>query len=95
MDYLTRLYKAVANTKRIRIMELLLDKDELTIEEIAQKFKIPYVTAGRNMRILENVGLLKTRTSAGNVHYSINRDTNEQYLLAILATITKYHKAKH
>jgi DNA-binding transcriptional ArsR family regulator len=64
MDFLTQLFKGVANERRLRLLELLLD-GELPIEEIASRLNIPEATCCRNLKILERVHLVRSHRQGG------------------------------
>jgi len=46
MDYLLQIFKALANERRLKMIEFLLDRGELSIEEIARNLRIPNATCG-------------------------------------------------
>ena len=71
MDYLVRIFKSVANERRVRILEHLLKSKEQTVEEIADHVRIPYKTAGRNIKILEKAMLVKRQMRNGRAFYSV------------------------
>jgi len=69
---LVRLFKAVANKRRVEILKLLLNEGEKNVSEVAQHLKISFVSASRHLLQLERVGLLKNRQQSLWVYYSIN-----------------------
>ena len=70
MDYLVRIFKSVANETRVRLLEILLDSKEETLESLAGSLKLPYKTVSRNLKILEKAMLVKNRRWIGKVYYS-------------------------
>jgi len=94
MDNLIRIFKSVANGKRVRMLNLLDRKSERTISDLADELRLPYQTVARNLSILSNAGLVKVRTHYGVAHYSINRDERQKYAWRILATIADYYKER-
>ncbi len=71
MDYLVRIFKSVANERRVRILERLERSKEQTVEEIAEHLHIPYKTVCRNLTILEKTKMVKRRMRNGRALYSI------------------------
>lgn len=72
MDFLTQLFKGVANERRLEMLELLLDEKEVPIEEIASRLKIPEATCCRNLKIMERVHLVRSHRRNGRVFYSMD-----------------------
>ena len=87
-----RIFKAMANQTRIRMMELLLSKGELGIENISVRLNIPEATACRNLKILERVSLIKSRTYGGHVFYCIDNSLELLYNPLILEILKKHRK---
>lgn len=73
MRELTRRLKALANERRLKIIESLMDKDELTVGEISQKLKLSYKSVSKHLLILENAGFLSRRQTSTYVYYSLAR----------------------
>ena len=71
MDYLVRIFKSVANDRRVRILEYLLRAKEQTLEEIAENVRIPYKTIARNIKILEKAMMVKRQMRNGRALYSL------------------------
>lgn len=87
-----RIFKAMANQTRIRMMELLLSKGELGIEEISAGLNIPEATACRNLKILERVSLIKSRIYGGHVFYRIDNSLGLLYNPLVLEILKKHKK---
>ena len=94
MDMLLRLFKAVANEKRIKLLTILLEYKILRLEEIAEIMKIPEATATRNLKILEKVKLLQSFYENGKVYYKLNADPALPYNMEILALIRNRKREK-
>ncbi len=52
MDFLMKIFKALANEHRVKLLHTLMEKGEKEISELAQETGIPYKTAARNLKIL-------------------------------------------
>lgn len=94
MKFLTQLFKAVANERRIRILEILLKEADLPADTIGRRLKIPTATVCRNLKLLERVNLVEGRRRNVVVYYSISKDTVHIYSQQILDVIRKRMKRK-
>jgi len=94
MDFLTQLFKGVANERRMQILELLLDGEEIPIEEIASRLKIPEATCCRNLKIMERVHLVRSHRRSGRVLYSINTAQGYFYNKTIIDLIRRKAKRR-
>ena len=70
--------KALSDETRLRIFNLLL-KQECCVCEVMQALDISQTRASRNLGILQNAGLLKTRRDGLWVLYSIDWQTANSY----------------
>ncbi len=84
MQFLTQLFKAVANERRLRILELLLKENNLPAETIGERLKIPTATVCRNLKLLERVNLVKSHRRNVVVYYSINNNNAYIYSQQVL-----------
>jgi len=87
MDVLVRLFKSVANEKRVLLLETLLEKGEMRLDDLAFYVKLPYKTVSRNLKILEKSMLVKHRTRKGKVYYSIEGSSPLFYEKTLLKLI--------
>ena len=94
MDYLLQLFKGVANDRRIKLIELLLDNGEMYIEDIAFTLKIPLSTCCRNLKVLERVYVVLSRRKNGRVLYQLNNPDKHPYNKLVLKLVKRSRK-KH
>lgn len=71
MTFVTRLFKALANEKRLQILYLLIRKGPLTVGSISERLKFPIQTTSRHLNQLEKVGLVKTRQRRSWIYYQV------------------------
>ena len=97
MDVLVRLFKSVANEKRILLLETLLEKGEMRLENLVTSVNLPYKTVCRNLKILEKSMLVKHRTRNVKVYYSIEGSPALFYGKTLLKLIRRQQlkKRKH
>ena len=74
MDIKLRIFKAVAHDKRIRLIKLLYEKGRMPLRDISDLMDVPEATACRNLKILENVELVKSSITNAIAEYWLNRD---------------------
>jgi len=72
MESLIKVFKAISDETRIRIMKILLERKSLCVCEIVQALKITQTRASKNLRILKEAGLVVDKKEGLWVHYSIN-----------------------
>ncbi len=66
----SRVFKALADATRLRILGLLMAR-EMCVCEVMAALDLTQPTASHHLRILENVGLVKDRKEGKWVFYSI------------------------
>lgn len=67
---LAEIYKAMANPKRVAIVELLM-KGEVSVDEISKRLKIPKSNVSQHLSHLRHVGIIKPRRAGLSVFYEI------------------------
>lgn len=87
MELKLRIFKALANDKRLTMIRLLNDRGLLTLGEIALAMRIPQPTACRNLKILENVGIVKSNINHANAEYMLTGDKDRGIYRQILEII--------
>jgi DNA-binding transcriptional ArsR family regulator len=68
----SKVFKALADAIRLRILGLLLSR-EMCVCEVMVALNLTQPTASHHLRILENVGLVKDRKEGKWVFYSISK----------------------
>lgn len=80
MHQLIKVFKALSDETRLRILKILQERDELCVCEIMQALNISQSRASRNLGFLKDTGLVKDRRDGVWVYYSINhRKVNEYH----------------
>lgn len=70
---LERIMKGVANHRRIEILELLGEKPEMSVAEIADKIKSNFKTTSDHIRRMAISGLLMKRSDSKNVRHKLTK----------------------
>ena len=72
MEYLTKLFKALSDPTRLRIMYLLITaKAEICICELMDALGIPQYNISKHMKELKHAGIVKERREGRFVFYSL------------------------
>ena len=74
---LARSFQALADEKRVRVLELL-GEGELCVCELTEALDLSQPLLSFHLRTLRDVGLVSTRKRGRWVHYSLNRAALEQ-----------------
>jgi DNA-binding transcriptional ArsR family regulator len=93
MDFLIKIFKALANENRVRMINLLLDGKEKEIGALADTLKLPYKTVARSMKILEHANMISSRRWGGYVYYVLKRDTGLEYNKFIYEMVKKRYSS--
>lgn len=78
-----KLFKALSDETRIRILKVLLER-ECCVCEVMQALDISQSRASRNLRVLEDAGFIKSRRDGPWVIYSIAEQTTSSYAAPLI-----------
>ncbi len=74
MEGMARLFKALADETRVRIMALILEHGELCVCDCMYILQISQSKASRHLRYLANAGLLRPRRDAVWMYYDVPKE---------------------
>jgi len=83
MRHFAKLFKALSDETRIRILKVLLER-ECCVCEVMQALDISQSRASRNLRVLEDAGFIKSRRDGPWVIYSIAEQTTSSYAALLI-----------
>ena len=83
MFTLSELLKALSDETRLRIINLIFEK-ELCVCDIMETLAITQTKASRHLGILRNSGLVEDRKSAQWVYYSISEEKKLEFLKSLV-----------
>jgi ArsR family transcriptional regulator len=86
MRDLVRAAKALSDETRLRILNLLLER-ECCVCEVMQVLDISQTRASRNLNILYNTGFLKMRRQGLWAYYSIDYSALGEHLAPLLSAV--------
>jgi len=91
MDFLVKIFKALANQHRIELIHLL-NGGEREISDLSKRLGLPYKTVARNLKILERTNLVLSRRWKGMVYYSLRKEGQLDYNRILFSVIEKRYK---
>jgi ArsR family transcriptional regulator len=83
MRDLVKLFKALSDETRIRILKVLLER-ECCVCEVMQALDISQSRASRNLGILEDAGFIKSRRDGLWIVYSIDEQKMNSYAALLI-----------
>ena len=89
MRNLVKVFKALSDETRIRLLKLLQHR-ELCVCELMQTLNMTQSRVSRNLGILKDAGLVKDRRDGLWVHYSLNEDSFNIYAEPILELLKEW-----
>lgn len=72
MKDLIKVFEALGDETRVRILKILMERKSLCVCEIMQALDISQTRASRNLGILEEAGFATSKRKGVWVHYSVN-----------------------
>ena len=65
------LCKTLANAKRLEILEILKNQQEISVNELAEQLEIPKANTSQHLALLRKAGVVTTRKDGINVYYRL------------------------
>lgn len=84
---LVKVFRALSDPTRVRILKLLLREKSLCVCEIMQALNISQTRASRNLGILKEAGFLRDERRGFWIHYSIEDEFINTYSKSISALL--------
>ena len=66
--------RALADDTRQRILQLLMDVDELSVSQIVAAFHVSQPTISHHLALLRQIDLVTSRKDGKQVYYALNRE---------------------
>ena len=66
------LFKALANEDRLKIIQLLINNEEMCAQDVEKHFFLEQSTTSHHLNTLRRAGVTKARKKGRTVYYSIN-----------------------
>jgi len=68
---LTKIIRAVANEKRLLILQLLIKNSEMSVSDISDELGFRFKTISRHLRVLDGADLTRHKRVGKQVYYSL------------------------
>jgi ArsR family transcriptional regulator len=65
------LCKTLSNPKRLEILDILKEEQEICVNELAERLEIPKANTSQHLAVLRQAGVVSTRKDGINVYYSL------------------------
>jgi DNA-binding transcriptional ArsR family regulator len=75
-----RVFKALADPTRYRLLRMLVGRDELGCAEVARAFALSAPALSHHYRVLEHAGLVHTRKVGSHVFIRLNRQQLDRFV---------------
>ncbi len=72
--------RALAHPMRIAVIELLQEKEKLSVTEIYKKLKIEQAAASHHLNILKGKGILASKRDGKKIYYSLRSKSLTQII---------------
>lgn len=79
----TQIFKAFANSNRLKIIVLLSRGTPRNVTEIAGELRISLKATSKHLILLHNLDVLEAKGEKGHVFYSLNSDMPKDLRIAI------------
>lgn len=85
-----KVFRALSDETRIRLIKLLEGAGEVCVCDIMKAMDISQTRASRNLNILKEAGLVSDRRDRHWIYYSVNKKTTEECCGDVLKVIGKW-----
>ena len=68
------LCKTLSNPKRLEILDILKEREEISVNSLAEMLEIPKANTSQHLAVLRQAGVVNTRKDGINVYYSLRSD---------------------
>jgi ArsR family transcriptional regulator len=77
---LSAYFRALADRKRLRIVELLAERESMTVTQLGEELRLSQPLISWHLRILKKAGIITNRRQGRQVWCSLDRAALEGYL---------------
>jgi ArsR family transcriptional regulator, arsenate/arsenite/antimonite-responsive transcriptional repressor len=89
-----RITKALADPRRFDMLELIVERDELSCGEVVEHFPIGQSTVSHHLRILVDAGLVAVRRLGQHALFRVRRSHVEDYLDTLKQRLCEPHQPR-
>ena len=77
MKHLEKLFKALANKRRIQIIKFLNENNEMSVSGISERLKLSFKSVSKHLQKLENANLISRTQKSKWGYYKLNNFSPE------------------
>jgi DNA-binding transcriptional ArsR family regulator len=77
---LSSYFRALADRKRLRVVELLAERDSMTVTQLGEELRLSQPLISWHLRILKKAGIVATRRQGRQVWCSLNHVELTEYV---------------
>jgi len=89
MNITTKILKATANERRIKILLFLMRDSDIPVGELAEKLGISFAATSKHLGRLEAVDLVRKKQKGLKILYSLNYDKHKKFNNAFMDFLQK------
>jgi len=89
MRTLTKIFKALSDTTRLRILKML-EVRALYVCEVTEVLKVSTAAVSRHLTLLRNAGLIIDQKEGRWVKYALNTQLSDEYVQHLLPLLRKW-----
>lgn len=72
-----KIYKALANKRRLAIIQCLSKEEKITVGDISEKIKLSLTSTSKHLQILKNTGLVDNeQINTEQYYYLVNKNNS-------------------
>ena len=90
MKNLEKIFKGLANRRRLSIIKLLSTGKEFSVAEISDRIKLSFTSTSKHLRILNQLDILDRRQEGLVVYYKLAHPPSQ--LIKILISLFSYSR---
>jgi len=90
---LSRLFSALSDRTRLNITLLLMDKGELTVDDICKELKKSQSLISHHLSCLRNCGVVKVRRNGKYSYYSISNEDTKKLIEVAIKIVKEYSQS--
>ena len=88
IDELTEVFKALSAPTRLRLVKLLGEHEgALCVNALAHKLDVSQSAVSQHLRVLRQIGLVKSERRGSSVHYLLDQASLKQYRAKLRETL--------
>jgi len=90
MDRLAKTFKILGNERRLRIVELLLSSDRMTVGKISEQMNLSFKSVSKHLQQLQSIGILGKEQVSNHVFYFLAKNSKTFINNDVIKIVEKY-----